>query len=135
MKECKKGEAKIQIGGQCNSNGHFLRKVFSNLILVLFYNVFQKSRIYRRTQAIMAPIPQEYQPFLRQVNNWNFNSFELDEITNGHALKYIGFELFNRYGFLERFKVGANFMKTNSQIRKNSVPGSWFFTFISPSLT
>jgi calcium/calmodulin-dependent 3',5'-cyclic nucleotide phosphodiesterase len=29
------------------------------------------------------------------------------EITDGHALKYVGFELFNRYGFLERFKINC----------------------------
>lgn len=26
-------------------------------------------------------------------------------MTDGHSLKYVGFELFNRYGFLERFKI------------------------------
>ena len=43
-------------------------------------------------------------PF-QNINSWAFNSFELNEVTDGHALKYIGFEIFNRYGFLERFKV------------------------------
>ncbi|KAE9556306.1 hypothetical protein FO519_000489 [Halicephalobus sp. NKZ332] len=39
------------------------------------------------------------------ISNWSFNSFELNEVTDGHALKYVGFELFNKYGFLERFKI------------------------------
>lgn len=80
------------------------------LLMMPFPNcaILTKSRIFRKTQAVTVPIPSEYQPYLRQVNNWNFNSFELDEVTNGHALKYVGFELFNRYGFLERFKVSYN---------------------------
>lgn len=64
-------------------------------------------RIYRRTQTVLAPIPKEYQEYLRNVSNWGFSCFDLNEATDGHALKYVGFELFNRYGFLERFKVGA----------------------------
>jgi len=70
----------------------------------------------------LAPIPNEYKGYLRNINNWNFSSFELDEFTNGHALKYVGFEIFNRYGFLERFKVNIHehilnqFFQINVQI-------------------
>lgn len=50
-------------------------------------------------------------PFLRShplqdINSWSFNPFQLNEASEGHALKYVGFELFNRYGFMDRFKVG-----------------------------
>lgn len=68
-------------------------------------------KIYRRTQSVLAPIPNEYQPLLRQCTNWNFSSFDLEELTQGHALKYVGFELFNRYGFLERFKVNTQVLE------------------------
>ncbi|KAI6203240.1 Phosphodiesterase [Aphelenchoides besseyi] len=68
-------------------------------------------KIYRRTQTVLAPIPREYQEHLRSVNNWNFNCFELNELTDGHALKYVGFELFNRYGFLERFKINYQILE------------------------
>ncbi|CAD5209611.1 unnamed protein product [Bursaphelenchus xylophilus] len=62
-------------------------------------------KIYRRTQTVLAPIPKEYQPYLKNINGWGFSCFDLNEATDGHALKYVGFELFNRYGFLERFKI------------------------------
>uniref|UniRef100_A0A1I8BNG5 Phosphodiesterase n=1 Tax=Meloidogyne hapla TaxID=6305 RepID=A0A1I8BNG5_MELHA len=68
-------------------------------------------KIFRRTQVVLAPIPNEYKGYLRNINNWNFNSFELDEFTNGHALKYVGFEIFNRYGFLERFKINVQILE------------------------
>uniref|UniRef100_A0A915MTS4 Phosphodiesterase n=1 Tax=Meloidogyne javanica TaxID=6303 RepID=A0A915MTS4_MELJA len=68
-------------------------------------------KIFRRTQVVLAPIPNEYKGYLRNINNWNFSSFELDEFTNGHALKYVGFEIFNRYGFLERFKINVQILE------------------------
>uniref|UniRef100_A0A914H9Q1 Phosphodiesterase n=1 Tax=Globodera rostochiensis TaxID=31243 RepID=A0A914H9Q1_GLORO len=68
-------------------------------------------KIYRRTQTVLAPIPNEYLPYLRQANNWNFDTFDLNEVTNGHSLKYVGFELFNRYGFLERFKINVQVLE------------------------
>ncbi len=42
---------------------------------------------------------------VQKVNEWSFDPFDLNEVSQGHALKYIGFEMFNRYGFLERFKA------------------------------
>ena len=113
------GEAKVQVGGQRHQDGHFLREV-SAFWGAASQNcaILTKSRIFRKTQAVTAPIPSEYQTYLRQVNNWNFNSFELDEVTNGHALKYVGFELFNRYGFLERFKVRNNLTAQKSMLKK-----------------
>uniref|UniRef100_A0A0N4Z9G5 Phosphodiesterase n=1 Tax=Parastrongyloides trichosuri TaxID=131310 RepID=A0A0N4Z9G5_PARTI len=62
-------------------------------------------KLFRRQQTIPCPIPTEYQSYLSKINNWDFNSFELNEVTDGHALKYVGFELFNKYGFLDRFKI------------------------------
>uniref|UniRef100_A0A914DMC9 Phosphodiesterase n=1 Tax=Acrobeloides nanus TaxID=290746 RepID=A0A914DMC9_9BILA len=62
-------------------------------------------KIFRKTQTALAPIPNEYLPYLKNISEWSFNGFELNEATDGHALKYVGFELFNRYGFMERFKI------------------------------
>lgn len=42
---------------------------------------------------------------MKEVCTWSFNPFYLNEVSEGHALKYVGFELFNRYGFMDRFKV------------------------------
>ncbi|KHN83046.1 putative 3',5'-cyclic phosphodiesterase pde-1 [Toxocara canis] len=61
--------------------------------------------MFRKTQPVLAPIPPEIAVLMRNVDSWSFNPFEVNEVSDGHALKYVGFELFNRYGFLERFKV------------------------------
>uniref|UniRef100_A0A913HR90 Phosphodiesterase n=1 Tax=Strongyloides stercoralis TaxID=6248 RepID=A0A913HR90_STRER len=62
-------------------------------------------KLFRRQQTVPCPIPNEYQEYLAKINDWDFNSFKLNEVTDGHALKYVGFELFNKYGFLDRFKI------------------------------
>ncbi|VDM43333.1 unnamed protein product [Toxocara canis] len=62
-------------------------------------------KMFRKTQPVLAPIPPEIAVLMRNVDSWSFNPFEVNEVSDGHALKYVGFELFNRYGFLERFKI------------------------------
>lgn len=42
---------------------------------------------------------------LQNVDSWSFDCFQLNEVSEGHALKYVGLELFSRYRFLDRYKV------------------------------
>ncbi|VDM52245.1 unnamed protein product [Angiostrongylus costaricensis] len=62
-------------------------------------------KLFRKQQNVHCPIPLEIAELLREVNSWSFNPFHLNEVSEGHALKYVGFELFNRYGFMDRFKI------------------------------
>ncbi|VDP27815.1 unnamed protein product [Heligmosomoides polygyrus] len=62
-------------------------------------------KLFRKQQSVQCPIPPEIAELLREVNSWSFNPFQLNEVSEGHALKYVGFELFNRYGFMDRFKI------------------------------
>ncbi|KAK5967390.1 calcium/calmodulin-dependent 3' 5'-cyclic nucleotide phosphodiesterase 1A, partial [Trichostrongylus colubriformis] len=62
-------------------------------------------KLFRKQQGVTCPIPPEIAELLREVNSWSFNPFHLNEVSEGHALKFVGFELFNRYGFMDRFKI------------------------------
>ncbi|MFH4975533.1 hypothetical protein AB6A40_002242 [Gnathostoma spinigerum] len=62
-------------------------------------------KLFRKTQTTVAPIPTEIAAYLQDIDTWSFNEFELHEASSGHALKYVVLELFNRYGFFERFKI------------------------------
>ncbi|ETN73619.1 3'5'-cyclic nucleotide phosphodiesterase [Necator americanus] len=62
-------------------------------------------KLFRKQQSVQCPIPPEIAELLREINSWSFNPFHLNEVSEGHALKYVGFELFNRYGFMDRFKI------------------------------
>ncbi|KHJ85604.1 3'5'-cyclic nucleotide phosphodiesterase, partial [Oesophagostomum dentatum] len=61
-------------------------------------------KLFRKQQSVQCPIPGEMAELLREINSWSFNPFQLNEVSEGHALKYVGYELFNRYGFMDRFK-------------------------------
>ncbi|PIC14246.1 hypothetical protein B9Z55_027220 [Caenorhabditis nigoni] len=62
-------------------------------------------KLFRKQQVVQCPIPPEIQELMKEVSTWSFSPFQLNEVSEGHALKYVGFELFNRYGFMDRFKV------------------------------
>uniref|UniRef100_A0A8R1ESX2 Phosphodiesterase n=1 Tax=Caenorhabditis japonica TaxID=281687 RepID=A0A8R1ESX2_CAEJA len=62
-------------------------------------------KLFRKQQVVQCPIPPEIAELMKEVSTWSFSPFQLNEVSEGHALKYVGFELFNRYGFMDRFKV------------------------------
>ncbi|KAJ1367277.1 3',5'-cyclic-nucleotide phosphodiesterase pde1 [Parelaphostrongylus tenuis] len=62
-------------------------------------------KLFRKQQNVQCPIPPEIAELLREINSWSFNPFLVNEVSEGHVLKYVGFELFNKYGFMDRFKI------------------------------
>lgn len=44
---------------------------------------------------------------LQGVDEWSFDVFSLDEGSEGHALRYIGYDLLQRYDLINKFKVTA----------------------------
>jgi hypothetical protein len=48
--------------------------------------------------------------WIRQgIDNWSFDVFGLGVASNGQVLKYLGYDLLNRYGFIHKFKVSLLF--------------------------
>ncbi|XP_053210158.1 uncharacterized protein LOC128393950 [Panonychus citri] len=43
--------------------------------------------------------------FLASASKWSFNSFTLDTLTGGHSLSALLFHLFNKYNFIQEFKL------------------------------
>jgi len=39
------------------------------------------------------------------VDDWSFDVFRINEAGEGHALKYVGYELLQRYNLISKFKV------------------------------
>ena len=39
------------------------------------------------------------------IDNWSFDVFALSTAANEQVLKYLGFDLMTRYGFIHKFKV------------------------------
>ena len=44
---------------------------------------------------------------LQNLDDWTFDVFALNEAGENHALKYVGYELLQRYDIINKFKVSA----------------------------
>ncbi|XP_076288767.1 dual specificity calcium/calmodulin-dependent 3',5'-cyclic nucleotide phosphodiesterase 1-like isoform X3 [Lasioglossum baleicum] len=63
-------------------------------------------RIYRRvTNTAMMQFPQEVVKVLKTLDDWSFDVFSLSEAAMGAPVKYLGYDLLNRYGMIHKFKV------------------------------
>ncbi|PAV72834.1 hypothetical protein WR25_19005 [Diploscapter pachys] len=56
------------------------------------------------TDITPEAVPEE------DINHWYFDPFKLNEISEGHALKFVAYQLFNVYGFMDRFKIPLSAM-------------------------
>lgn len=41
----------------------------------------------------------------QNLNDWSFNVYKLNTHGNGQPIKYLGYDLLNRYGIFQKFKV------------------------------
>ncbi|KAL3310464.1 Calcium/calmodulin-dependent 3',5'-cyclic nucleotide phosphodiesterase 1C [Cichlidogyrus casuarinus] len=44
------------------------------------------------------------------LDSWGFDIFDMNEASDNHALKYIGYELLHKYDLINKFKVDANIL-------------------------
>ncbi|XP_059058088.1 dual specificity calcium/calmodulin-dependent 3',5'-cyclic nucleotide phosphodiesterase 1 isoform X2 [Achroia grisella] len=63
-------------------------------------------RIYRRvTSTALMQFPQDVVRVLKTLDEWSFDVFALHDAASGAPVKYLGYELLNRYGMIHKFKV------------------------------
>ncbi|KAJ8680495.1 hypothetical protein QAD02_016282 [Eretmocerus hayati] len=63
-------------------------------------------RIYRRvTNTALMQFPPEVVRVLKTLDEWSFDVFSLSEAAQGAPVKYLGYDLLNRYGMIHKFKV------------------------------
>ncbi|XP_072758276.1 dual specificity calcium/calmodulin-dependent 3',5'-cyclic nucleotide phosphodiesterase 1 isoform X2 [Anoplolepis gracilipes] len=63
-------------------------------------------RIYRRvTNTALMQFPPEVVKVLKTLDDWSFDVFSLNEAASGTPVKYLGYDLINRYGMIHKFKV------------------------------
>jgi len=41
----------------------------------------------------------------QEVDDWSFDVFALNDVSDGHALRFVGCELLRRYDVINKFKV------------------------------
>ncbi|KAM3721539.1 putative 3',5'-cyclic phosphodiesterase pde-1 [Dirofilaria immitis] len=77
-----------------------LKSVANAILTGIFFD-----KMFRKTQVLLISTPPEIAALMKNLNSWSFDCFQLNEVSEGHALKYVGLELFNQYRFLDRYKI------------------------------
>ncbi|XP_053385737.1 dual specificity calcium/calmodulin-dependent 3',5'-cyclic nucleotide phosphodiesterase 1C-like [Mercenaria mercenaria] len=63
-------------------------------------------RIYRRLSSSTGlNVPPHVLLILKQLDDWSFNVFSVNSASDGHALKYVGYELLQKYDLITKFKI------------------------------
>ncbi|ELU10052.1 hypothetical protein CAPTEDRAFT_103680 [Capitella teleta] len=65
-------------------------------------------RIYRRMSSTVGlHVPPNVLLLLKNLDDWSFDVFSVNEAGDGHALKYVGYELLQRYDLIAKFKINT----------------------------
>ncbi|KAM5271374.1 dual specificity calcium/calmodulin-dependent 3',5'-cyclic nucleotide phosphodiesterase 1C isoform 2-T2 [Ctenodactylus gundi] len=78
---------------------------FKSIVHAVQAGIFVE-RMYRRTSNMVGlSYPAAVIEVLKDVDNWSFDVFSLNEASGDHALKFIFYELLTRYDLISRFKI------------------------------
>lgn len=43
----------------------------------------------------------------QNLDDWSFNVFAVNDVSDGHALKFVGYELLQKYDLITKFKINT----------------------------
>uniref|UniRef100_A0A1I8FBR6 PDEase domain-containing protein n=1 Tax=Macrostomum lignano TaxID=282301 RepID=A0A1I8FBR6_9PLAT len=88
--EAEPGEAAVSQRGECHPGRHFMVE-----------------RIYRRlSSSSNISVPPN-----AGLDDWCFDIFELNEASDNHAMKFVGYELLHKYDLINKFKINTNVLE------------------------
>ncbi|KAL8587572.1 hypothetical protein ACOMHN_000978 [Nucella lapillus] len=65
-------------------------------------------RIYRRMSSSAGlHVPPPVLLLLKNLDDWSFNVFAVNEASENHALKFVGYELLQKYDLITKFKINT----------------------------
>ncbi|PVD38072.1 hypothetical protein C0Q70_00683 [Pomacea canaliculata] len=65
-------------------------------------------RIYRRMSSSAGlHVPPHVLLLLKNLDDWSFNVFAVNDVSDGHALKFVGYELLQKYDLITKFKINT----------------------------
>ncbi|GFU24297.1 hypothetical protein NPIL_441382 [Nephila pilipes] len=69
-------------------------------------------RLYRRmSNSTLFYIPTHISLYLKGLDEYSFDVFSLNEKANGQGLRYLAYDLLNRYGLTHKFKIASSTME------------------------
>ncbi|XP_041373982.1 calcium/calmodulin-dependent 3',5'-cyclic nucleotide phosphodiesterase 1A-like isoform X2 [Gigantopelta aegis] len=70
-------------------------------------------RIYRRLSSSTGiHVPPHVLMLLKNLDDWSFDVFSVNEASDGHALKFVGYELLQKYGIVTKFKINSTVLES-----------------------
>uniref|UniRef100_A0A6B0VES0 Phosphodiesterase n=1 Tax=Ixodes ricinus TaxID=34613 RepID=A0A6B0VES0_IXORI len=69
-------------------------------------------RIYRRmSSSTLMQIPSQIAQLLKYADDWCFDVFNMNEVANGQVLRFLTYDLLNRYGLIHKFKISSGVLE------------------------
>ncbi|XP_048238430.1 calcium/calmodulin-dependent 3',5'-cyclic nucleotide phosphodiesterase 1A-like isoform X1 [Haliotis rufescens] len=70
-------------------------------------------RIYRRlSSSVGIHVPPHVLIQLKHLDDWSFNVFAVNDASDGHALKFVGFTLLQKYDLITKFKINTQVLES-----------------------
>ncbi|XP_055869457.1 dual specificity calcium/calmodulin-dependent 3',5'-cyclic nucleotide phosphodiesterase 1C-like isoform X4 [Biomphalaria glabrata] len=70
-------------------------------------------RIYRRmSSSVGLHVPPHVLMLLKNLDDWSFNVFAVNEAADGHSLKFVGYELLQKYDLITKFKINTQMLES-----------------------
>ncbi len=68
------------------------------------------------SSSLESNVPTTISRHLKTINDWNFEVFQMNESSDGQALRYLGFELMQKFNILNKYKVGYSIKKNSKYL-------------------
>ena len=66
----------------------------------------------------------------KKIDSWNFDIFEVEALADSKPLRFVGYELFQRYNFLKQFKVHTTGPRSQLDTVYTPLSSSHFLSFV-----
>ncbi|KAK3083428.1 hypothetical protein FSP39_022327 [Pinctada imbricata] len=68
-------------------------------------------RMYRRLSSSAGlHVPPHVLLLLKNLDDWSFDVFEVNKAGDGHSLKYVGYELLQKYDLITKYKINSTML-------------------------
>lgn len=69
-------------------------------------------RMLRRMSTSLETIaPAPVDKIMKTINEWNFEIFQMNKVSDNQSLRYIGFELMQKFNILNKFNVNISLIQ------------------------
>ncbi|XP_019618074.1 PREDICTED: calcium/calmodulin-dependent 3',5'-cyclic nucleotide phosphodiesterase 1A-like isoform X2 [Branchiostoma belcheri] len=83
-------------------SGEKEKKTFRSIVQAV-----RAANLVDRMSTSAVTYPPTVMKLFKQLDDWSFDVFALNEATNGQALRYVTYEIMMRYDLLAKFKIGV----------------------------